>query len=153
MEVAGQWDLGVIQRPCVSCVVLYPRLVRRKHQNGFEDVRPSCPGPQPLAAPPQAERVSQEAPVARCPALAPSLPEESAAGQTRPRGFLPALPPRRGRVFPQGPQSVVSGEVVPVTGLRVSAPGPGTDAQDVTDGKETQPGGKGSFSSVNGKSC
>lgn len=97
--------------------------------------------------------MSQEALVAGCPALAPSLPEESAAGQTRPWGFLPALPPCRGRVFPQGPQSVVWGEVVAVTRLQVSAPGPGTDAQDVTDGKETQPGGKGSFSSINGKPC
>ena len=151
MEVAGQWDLGIIQRPCVSCVVLYPSLVRRKHQNGFEDVRPSCPGPQAPGHSPLMQNVCpQEALVAGCPALAPSLPEESVAGQMHPWGLLPALPPRRGRVFPQGPQSVVWGEVVPVTCLQVSVPGgPGTDTLDIINGKETQPGGKGNFSSVN----
>lgn len=75
-EVAGQWDLGVVQRSCVSWVIFYCSLVRRKHQNSLEDVRPSCPGSPAPGHSPLVENVGpQEAPVARCLALAPSLPE------------------------------------------------------------------------------
>ena len=112
---------------------------------------PGTPSPWPLPA--RAECVSPRSPGGRVSGLGPKSSLGVCDGPDASLGLLPvlpALPPRRGRVFTHGPQSVVWGEVVLVSCLRVGMPrGPGTDTLDVINGKETQPGGKGNFSSAN----